>query len=75
MAHVPSIPGCVTQGDTVEQALAMAQDAAEGRLSIMAEDGESLPIETPGAVISSIEVSVPDLVLASAQAPTIEAAR
>jgi predicted RNase H-like HicB family nuclease len=34
----PSLPGCVSQGDTVEEALEMIKDAIEGHLEIMAED-------------------------------------
>ena len=61
VAYVPVIPGCVTQGDTIEEALAMAADAATGILAIMAEDGDELPVEAPGAIIGSVEVLVPAL--------------
>jgi antitoxin HicB len=61
VAYVPVIPGCVTQGDTVEEAIAMAQDAAEGMLAVMAEYGEEIPEEEPGTVVASIEVAVPAL--------------
>jgi predicted RNase H-like HicB family nuclease len=63
-AYVPLIPGCVTQGDSIDEALAMARDAAELVLSAMVEDGEPVPDEPPGGVVSSIEVSVPNLVVA-----------
>lgn len=61
---VPAIPGCVTQGETVEEALAMAGEAARLLLTVMAEDGEELPTETPGTVFGSVEVTVPELALA-----------
>lgn len=64
VAYVPAIPGCVTQGDSLEDAIAMAQDAAEALLADMAEDGEELPIEVPGAVVATIEVAVPTPVAA-----------
>jgi predicted RNase H-like HicB family nuclease len=64
VAYVPVIPGCVTQGETIEEAMAMARDAATGLLAIMAEDGEGEPIEAAGAFISSIEVARPELVTA-----------
>jgi len=57
---VPAIPGCVTQGETVEEALAMAQEAAQGLVEIMAEDGEDLSPEAPGAVFASVEVVLPE---------------
>ncbi len=37
-AEVPAIPGCATQGDTVEELLANIQDAVEGCLSIDMKD-------------------------------------
>jgi len=43
----PDLPGCVTGGDTAEEAFRMAQDALEGYLSILEEDGDSIPQPTP----------------------------
>ena len=74
-AYVPSIPGCVTQGDTVEEAVAMARDAAELVLTVMAEDGEQVPNETAGVVVSSIEVSPPGFAVAGGASDTNEPAR
>ncbi|GAB7014878.1 type II toxin-antitoxin system HicB family antitoxin [Methanogenium cariaci] len=37
-AEVPSIPGCVTQGDTFDELLANIYDAVEGCLSIDLHD-------------------------------------
>ena len=34
----PSLPGCSSQGDTVEEALEMIKDAIEGHLEILKED-------------------------------------
>jgi predicted RNase H-like HicB family nuclease len=34
----PSLPGCASQGDTVEEALDMVKDAIEGHLEILEED-------------------------------------
>ncbi len=34
----PSLPGCASQGDTVEEALEMIKDAIEGHLEIIRED-------------------------------------
>lgn len=39
----PDLPGCVTQGDTLEEATEMAVDAASGWVAIMLEDGEDIP--------------------------------
>ncbi len=40
---VPSIPGCVTWGETIEEAIAMAKEAAEGCLEVYAEQGIVMP--------------------------------
>lgn len=42
-ALVPSLPGCITWGETVEHALEMAKDAIEGYISVLQEEGESIP--------------------------------
>lgn len=36
----PSLPGCASQGDTVEEALEMIKDAIEGHPEILAEDSK-----------------------------------
>ena len=59
VAYVPTIPGCTTQGDSIEEALAMAQDAATALLASRAAHGEWLPEEAPGTVVASVEVPVP----------------
>lgn len=38
----PDLPGCITQGDTIEEALEMAEDAASGWILSSIEDGESI---------------------------------
>ena len=36
-------PGCITAGTTIDEALAMAEDALAGHLSVMAEHGDPIP--------------------------------
>lgn len=43
---VPDLEGCCTQGDTLEEALEMARDAALGWLLTSVEDGEEIPKAT-----------------------------
>ena len=43
--RVPSLPGCVTYGKTVEKAIEMARDAITGYVESLIEDGEAVPIE------------------------------
>jgi predicted RNase H-like HicB family nuclease len=42
---VPSLPGCVTYGDTIEQAIAMAKEAIELYIESLKEHGEEVPKE------------------------------
>ena len=37
----PSLPGCASQGDTIEEALAMIKDAIEGHLEISGDSRKS----------------------------------
>ncbi len=41
---VPDIPSCFSAGSTYEEALFMAQDAIQGHLELLAEEGEDIPI-------------------------------
>jgi predicted RNase H-like HicB family nuclease len=40
---VPDLPGCVTAGRTVDEALVMAKEAIEGHLEVMLEEGYRIP--------------------------------
>lgn len=40
---VPDLPGCWTQGETREEALAMAKEAIEGYLESLKEAGQPIP--------------------------------
>ena len=42
---VPALPGCQTQGDTYEEAVAMAKECIEGFLEALAKAGEPTPVE------------------------------
>jgi predicted RNase H-like HicB family nuclease len=42
-ALVPSLPGCITWGDSVEHALEMAKEAIEGYIAVLKEEGEPVP--------------------------------
>ena len=40
---VPALPGCITEGDTYENALAMAQDAIRLYIESLVAHGEPIP--------------------------------
>lgn len=39
-AEVPAIPGCATEGDTLEELLANVREAIEGCLAVEVEPGD-----------------------------------
>jgi antitoxin HicB len=55
--RVPALPGCITEGDSVEEALANAKEAIEGHLLSLRRRGLSIPQET-GKYAYEVEVSV-----------------
>lgn len=52
--EVPDLPGCVSGGDSLAEAISMATDAASGWVLDELEDGKSVPDASP------IEKIVPD---------------
>lgn len=43
VVECPALPGCVSEGDAVEEALASIKDAIEGCLAVMREHGDPIP--------------------------------
>jgi predicted RNase H-like HicB family nuclease len=39
----PDVPGCISAGDTFEEAVANAADALAGHFALMRSDGEAIP--------------------------------
>lgn len=44
--HVPSLPGCASQGETVDEALANIREAIELYVESLKEDGLPIPTES-----------------------------
>ena len=55
--EVPALPGCLSQGETVEEALAKIREAIEAHLEAFREEGQEIPSEH-GLVIREVEVAV-----------------
>jgi antitoxin HicB len=51
---VPSIPGCITEGDTFEEALINAKEAIELCIEDILERGEEIPREPALPVLSTV---------------------
>jgi predicted RNase H-like HicB family nuclease len=47
----PDFPGCVSAGETLDEAVAMGREALEGHVAVMAEGGEAIPEPTGMAEI------------------------
>ena len=54
-AEVPALPGCLAQGETVEETLANVQEAAEAHLQALREDGKMVP-EEKGMLVARVRV-------------------
>ncbi len=49
--EVPSLPGCISEGDTVEEALENIRDAIFGYIQLLEEDGLPVPSENEHNVL------------------------
>ncbi len=58
VAECPAIPGCVSEGETIEDALANIKEAIEACLESLAARGEPLPAEGT-VVVASVDAIVP----------------
>lgn len=56
IVSVPSLPGCFTQGDTVEQALERAKEAIAGYLEALAQEG--LPLPSKDVEFAEVQVEI-----------------
>ena len=45
VAFFPALPGCHTQGETVEEVIAMAKEAVIGYLKCLHAHGDPIPVE------------------------------
>ena len=57
-AEVPALPGCFTQGETLDEVLAVAKNAIEGYLEGLVRHGERVPIEEKSNLVGVMDVQV-----------------
>lgn len=55
---VPMLPGCVTYGETIDDAIAMAREAIELSIEDLQEKGEEIPTEE-GLLEYTLTIEVP----------------
>ena len=59
----PALPGCVSEGDTLDEALVNIQEAIEATLDVRREQGFEGPIESPEIIAREIERCLEDRAL------------
>ncbi len=52
--EVPSLPGCISEGDTLEEALANIKEAIEGYIESMIAHGEEVPDELSHIILATV---------------------
>ena len=58
VVYVPAIPGCMTQGETFEEAEMMAKDAIEGCLEVLKDLNKEIPAESDKIIVTRIPAEV-----------------
>ena len=54
---VPELPGCITEGDTLQEAFDNAQEAIIGYLEALKIQGESIPEREPTFFFGEVRIS------------------
>jgi len=58
VVSVPALPGCATQGETFEEAVAMIKDAIQGYLAVLRQEDQEIPQETEDVVVTKVSVPI-----------------
>lgn len=53
---VPALPGCITEGDSIQEALDNVQEAIMGYLEALKIRGEEIPDQEPTLFFGEVEV-------------------
>jgi antitoxin HicB len=56
---VPALPGCVTWGKTLDEAVASAREAIEGHVAALRDTGQEIPEEETSPVVATVEITTP----------------
>ncbi len=57
-ATIPSLPGCISEGDTFEKAFSNIQEAASLYLETMKRHKDGISIEEHGVIVAPVKVEV-----------------
>ena len=58
VVYIPSLPGCHTQGETLDEAYRMAKDAIYGYIKTLQELKEEIPKEVDGSIVAKIPIKI-----------------
>lgn len=58
VVHVPALPGCHTEGETLDEAYKMAEDAISGYIGVLRELHEEIPVESNSSIVAKIPVKI-----------------
>lgn len=61
IVFVPALPGCITEGDNLEEAMEMIKDAISAYIASLNKHNEPVPEEKGPSLVGVIDVSVPTL--------------
>ena len=53
---VPALPGCVTWGATLDEAVASAHEAIEGHIAALRDTGQDVPEEDASPIVLTVEL-------------------
>jgi antitoxin HicB len=56
---VPALPGCVTWGNTVDEAIVSAREAIEGHVAALRDTGQDVPEEDAPPLVTTLEIEAP----------------
>jgi len=56
-SKVPALPGCGSQGETIDETVANTREAIESHITALQEDGQEIPTER-ASMYSRIKVGV-----------------
>jgi predicted RNase H-like HicB family nuclease len=56
VVFVPALPGCLTQGATVPEAIKRAREAIAGHVAALQDIGEDVPTEDVPALMTVVEI-------------------
>ena len=55
VVSVPTLPGSLTQGNTVDEALVRAREAIAGHVAALRDIGEPIPVENQAPIVTSVD--------------------